>query len=190
KVGSKVAKQLLDEGAHLYVSDISREAIDRVKTYAETTQGTVVVLEGDAIYGADADVFVPCALGGVINDESIERLRVKAVAGSANNQLLDEVHGDKLREKGILYAPDYIVNSGGLIQVADELHPHGPSKERVMRKTRAIYDTLISIFRTAESHGISTSAAADHFVEERIATRMKRNSFFTHHQRPKWNLRN
>ncbi|HET7616791.1 MAG TPA: Glu/Leu/Phe/Val dehydrogenase [Bacillales bacterium] len=190
KVGFKVAGQLLDEGANLYVTDISKEAIDRVQTYAAGTEGTVSVLEGNEIYGADADVFVPCALGGIINDETIDKLKVKAVAGSANNQLLDDSHGDRLREKGILYAPDYIVNSGGLIQVADELHPHGPSKERVLRKTKAIYETLLSIFQTAEEHGISTSAAANHFVENRISKRMKRNSFFTHQKRPKWDLRN
>ncbi|HEU5138805.1 MAG TPA: Glu/Leu/Phe/Val dehydrogenase dimerization domain-containing protein [Bacillales bacterium] len=189
KVGSKVARQLLDEGASLYVSDISEKAIDSVSTYAIKTEGSVTVVKNDEIYGTDADVFVPCALGGIINDDSIDQLKAKAVAGSANNQLLEDVHGERLREKGILYAPDYIVNSGGLIQVADELHPHGPSKERVLKKTTAIYNTLLKIFHTAQGESISTGAAADRFVEERIQTRMRRNSFFSHHKRPKWDLR-
>lgn len=190
KVGSKVAKQLLDEGADLVISDISPAAIDDVLTYAADKVGSVSVAEGDAIYSADADVFVPCALGGIINDETIGTLKVKAIVGSANNQLLKDEHGDLLRKKGILYAPDYIVNSGGLIQVADELHAHGPNKDRVMQKTSAIYDTLLQIFQTAEAQSVSTDAAANHFVEERIQKRMRRNSFFSHDKRPKWQLRN
>ncbi|HET7657932.1 MAG TPA: Glu/Leu/Phe/Val dehydrogenase [Bacillales bacterium] len=190
KVGSKVAKHLLDEGANLVVSDISPAAIDEVLTYAVEKKGSVSVAEGDAIYEAQADVFVPCALGGIINDKTIESLKVKAVVGSANNQLLRDEHGEQLRQKGILYAPDYIVNSGGLIQVADELHVQGPNKGRVLQKTKAIYDTLFEIYQKAESQSISTGAAADHFVEERIQGRMKRNSFFSHDKRPKWQLRN
>ncbi|HET7522212.1 MAG TPA: Glu/Leu/Phe/Val dehydrogenase [Bacillales bacterium] len=189
KVGFKVAKQLLEEGANLYVADISDNAIDRVQTLAVGTKGSVSVANGDKIYEADADVFVPCALGGIINDETIDVLKVKAVVGSANNQLLRDEHGEELREKGILYAPDYIVNSGGLIQVADELHAHGPNKARVLQKTRNIYDTLLQIFKRAQTESISTGAAADHFVENRIQTRMRRNSFFSHDKRPKWDLR-
>lgn len=189
KVGSKVAMQLLDEGANLVVTDISKAAIDIIETYAAGSKGTVHVAEGNDIYEADVDVFVPCALGGIINDETIDTLKAKAVVGSANNQLLRDEHGEQLREKGILYAPDYIVNSGGLIQVADELHAHGPNKSRVLQKTKAIYDTLLQIFQIAEAESISTGVAADRFVEERIETRMRRNSFFSRDKRPKWNLR-
>lgn len=190
KVGSKVARQLLDEGANLVISDITPSAIDDILSYAENKQGSVNVAEGEGIYQAEADVFVPCALGGIINDETIDTLRVKAIVGSANNQLLKDEHGDSLRKKGILYAPDYIVNSGGLIQVADELHVQGPNIERVLQKTSAIYDTLLQIFQTAEQQSISTDVAANHFVEERIHERMQRNSFFSHDKRPKWQLRN
>jgi phenylalanine dehydrogenase len=187
KVGFKVAKALLDAGAELYVTDINGSAVKDLLAYSEQTSGKVHVLEGDAIYDAPADIFVPCALGAVINDETVERLKVKAVAGSANNQLLEDRHGDALRERGILYAPDYIVNAGGLIQVADELSQ--PNKERVLQKTKAIYDTLNEIFDTAARENISTTLAANRFCEERIAKRKERNSFFTAKQPPKWQIR-
>ncbi len=86
------------------------------------TTGTVKIVASEEIYSQEADIFVPCAFGGIINDNTITQFKVKAIAGSANNQLLNEKHGKKLQEKGILYAPDYIINSGGLIQVADELY--------------------------------------------------------------------
>lgn len=189
KVGFKVAVQLLEEGASLYVSDINPAAIEELKKFGKGIGNeSIKEVEGSDIYGIEADVFVPCALGGIILDESIERLNVKAIVGSANNQLKeDRRHGDALREKGILYAPDYIVNAGGLIQVSDELY--GPSKKRVMDKTKAIYTSLLEIYKTSENHGISTVEAANHFVENRIEARKQRNSFFSHHKRPKWDIK-
>ncbi|MFC4619131.1 Leu/Phe/Val dehydrogenase [Camelliibacillus cellulosilyticus] len=186
KVGFKVASRLLGKGAHLYVTDISAKAVDDLASLAETLPGKVTVVDAEAIYEVPADVFIPCALGAVINDATIERLRVKAVVGSANNQLLDDRHGEALRERGILYAPDYIVNAGGLIQVADELHD--PNKERVMHKTMAIYDTITAIFETAERENISTTTAANAFCEQRIKTRRDRNSFFNRQLPPKWQI--
>ncbi|MCF6136242.1 Glu/Leu/Phe/Val dehydrogenase dimerization domain-containing protein [Pseudalkalibacillus berkeleyi] len=188
KVGYKVALQLLESGADIYVTDINEKAIRQIADQAEGLKGNIKVVEGDEIYSVPADVFVPCALGGVINDETIEHLKVKAVVGSANNQLLRDEHGKFLQERGILYAPDYIVNAGGLIQVADELYT--PNKARVLAKTRAIYDTLMEIYTQSNENSISTAEAANQFCNDRIESRRKRNSFFSHDKRPKWNVRN
>lgn len=189
KVGSKVSQYLLDEGADLVVSDISDTAIDDIKTYAAQAKGSAMVAPGDEIYKADADVFVPCAVGGTLNEQTIADLQVQAVVGSANNQLHGDVDADRLREKNILYAPDYIVNSGGMIQVADELHTQGPNKSRVLQKTSRIYDTLLDVYERAQKDSITTAAAADRYCEDLIETRMRRNSFFSHAKPPKWAIR-
>ncbi|MGN7400652.1 Leu/Phe/Val dehydrogenase [Cytobacillus praedii] len=187
KVGLKVAERLIEEGADLYVTDINQQAIDRLLTKAKTIGAGVKVVNKEEIYQANADIFIPCAMGGIINSETIEQLRVKAVVGSANNQLLEVNHGQSLKEKGILYAPDYIVNAGGLIQVADELYT--PNKERVLQKTKAIYNSLLNIYEDAESKGLTTIEAANQFCENRIEARSRRNSFFSHMKRPKWAVR-
>ncbi|CEG27346.1 Leu/Phe/Val dehydrogenase [Bacillus sp. B-jedd] len=187
KVGYKVAERLLEEGADLYVTDISEEAVARLAKQARSLGTSIKAVASDEIYSQDADVFVPCALGGILNAETIPQLKCLAVAGSANNQLGDARHGRLLQEKGILYAPDYIVNAGGLIQVADELYK--PNKERVMQKTTAIYDSLLDIYRHAAEEGVTTVEAADRFCEARIEARVRRNSFFSHHKRPKWAVR-
>lgn len=187
KVGAKVAEQLLHAGADLYVSDINEYAINQLVTKAKEIGAGIKVVGGDEIYSVEADVFVPCALGGIINDHTVEQLKVKAVVGSANNQLIENHHGAMLQEKGILYAPDYIVNAGGLIQVADELYE--PNKERVLRKTKAIYNSLMDVYKEAEKMNITTVEAANNFCEQRLADRTRRNSFFTHSKRPKWSVR-
>ncbi|WNS77308.1 Glu/Leu/Phe/Val dehydrogenase [Bacillus sp. DTU_2020_1000418_1_SI_GHA_SEK_038] len=187
KVGFKVAERLLEDGADLYVSDINQQAINRLLSKAKTLGATVKVLSSDEIYEANADIFIPCAMGGIINDETIQYLSVKAVVGSANNQLLELHHAQKLMDKGILFAPDYIVNSGGLIQVADELYT--PNKERVLQKTKAIYNSLLHIYEYANAEGITTVEAANQFCEKRIEARARRNSFFSHKKRPKWAVR-
>ncbi|MDZ5472780.1 Glu/Leu/Phe/Val dehydrogenase [Bacillus sp. 31A1R] len=187
KVGLKVAERLLEEGADLYVTDINQQAIDSLVTKAKNMGSGVKVVNSDEIYKQQADMFIPCAMGGILNDETIEQLQVKAVVGSANNQLLDMRHGQMLQAKGILYAPDYIVNAGGLIQVADELY--SPNKERVLRKTKAIYTSILNVYKQAEREGITTVEAANRFCEERIEARTKRNSFFSHMKRPKWAVR-
>jgi phenylalanine dehydrogenase len=188
KVGFKVAEQLLSAGAHIYVTDINENALKMIRERAEMLPGTVGVVEGNDIYGVDADIFVPCALGGIINEDTIEKLKVKAIVGSANNQLLEDKHGLYLQQKGILYGPDYIVNAGGLIQVADELY--GPNKARVLTKTRAIYDSLLQIYRESTQNSVSTMEAANRFCEVKMAAHSKRNSFFAHNKRPKWQVRN
>jgi phenylalanine dehydrogenase len=188
KVGYKVAEQLLAAGSHVYVTDINDQALKQIQQRAETLPGTVEAVNGSDIYGVDADIFIPCALGGILNDETIEQLKVKAVVGSANNQLLEDRHGIYLQQKGILYGPDYIVNAGGLIQVADELY--SPNKERVLKKTKAIYESLIEIYQQSKEREISTVEAANRYCEEKMAARARRNSFFAHNKRPKWDVRN
>ncbi|WP_071461152.1 Leu/Phe/Val dehydrogenase [Bacillus massilinigeriensis] len=187
KVGFKVAEVLLEHGADLYVTDINEAAIDSITKKARKMGAGIKVVKRDEIYSQPADVFVPCALGGILNDDTIDELKVKAVAGSANNQLKEERHGKSLQDLGILYAPDYIVNAGGLIQVADELY--SPNKERVLRKTKAIYTSLLNVYKQAEKEGITTVKAANLFCEDRIEARTRRNSFFSHMKRPKWAVR-
>jgi phenylalanine dehydrogenase len=187
KVGFKVAERLLEEGADLYVTDISQKSIDLLVAKAKSMGAGIKVVSGEEIYSVDADVFIPCAIGGIINDHTVDQLKVKAVVGSANNQLLDLSHGMKLHEKGILYAPDYIVNAGGLIQVADELYE--PNKERVLQKTSAIYNSLQNIYLQSENQHMTTVEAANRFCEDRIHSRTRRNSFFSHAKRPKWSVR-
>lgn len=136
-VGYNLAKHLYEEGARLIVTDIFE---DNVKRAVEEFKAEYV--KPDEIYGVGCDIFAPCALGAIINDETIPQLKCKIVAGSANNQLKEERHGDILQQKGILYVPDYIINSGGVINVADELNPSGYNRERAMRKVSMIYDTV------------------------------------------------
>ncbi len=187
KVGYKVAEALLEEGAQLFVTDINQQSLQDIQEKAKSTSGSVTVVESTAIYSQEADIFVPCAFGGVINDETIEQLKVKAIAGSANNQLLTEEHGRQLAKKGILYAPDYIINAGGLIQVADDLY--GVNKERVLAKTARIYDAILETYKPADLDGITTMEAANRMCEQRIRARGKRNHFYTGSVQPKWNIR-
>jgi phenylalanine dehydrogenase len=187
KVGYKVAEYLLENGADLFVTDINQKAIDQIVQKAQEMGAGIKVVGSGEIYSQPADVFIPCAMGGIINDDTISQLQVKAVVGSANNQLKEVRHGLALQEKGILYAPDYIVNAGGLIQVADELYT--PNKERVLKKTKAIYNSLLDIYSQAEKEGITTVEAANKFCENRMDARMRRNSFFSHMKRPKWAVR-
>ncbi|GHH97128.1 Leu/Phe/Val dehydrogenase [Neobacillus kokaensis] len=186
KVGFKVAEQLLEAGANLYVSDINQKSIQAIQERAKQLGGNTQVVSGDELYAISADVFVPCALGGIINDITINQLQVKAVVGSANNQLLTEKHGEILKQKGILYAPDYIVNAGGLIQVADELY--GYNKERVLKKTKSIYDSLLEVYKQAKLDDITTVQAANRLCEKRLEDGKRLNSFFSHTKRPKWTI--
>ena len=161
-VGYYLCGYLYEEGARLVVTDIDSE---KVKRAVEEFRARAVGL--DEIYGVQAEVFAPCALGAVINDATIKQLKVKVVAGGANNQLAEERHGDMLEAKGILYAPDYVLNAGGLISVNSELE--GWSAERAQRKAGEIYDTLLRLFDLAKEEGIPTYRAADRLAERRIA---------------------
>jgi len=161
-VGTYLAKELHAAGAKLIVSDIDSAKAARV---SQLTGAKIV--EGDAIFTADADIFSPCALGGIINDTTIQKLKVKVVAGGANNQLLEERHGDELQRRGILYAPDYVANAGGVINVYGEVS--GWDAQRALNKADDIYDTVLKIFDIAESQHIPTYEAADRLAEQRLA---------------------
>ncbi|WP_246206629.1 Leu/Phe/Val dehydrogenase [Virgibacillus ihumii] len=187
KVGFKVAEQLLQAGADIYVTDINSNLLLKMERRAAELKGMLKIVGHDAIYSVDADVFVPCALGGILNDSAVDQLQVNAVVGSANNQLHRAEHAEKLRNKGILYAPDYIVNSGGLIQVADELY--GPNKARVLVKTKAIYHSLLEVYETADNAYMTTVEAADRKCKKRLKVQRHRSNFFTRGISPKWNIR-
>lgn len=152
---------LHDEGAKLIVTDINADHVDR----AVREFGAVAVGVED-IYGVECDIFSPCALGGIINDETIPKLKAKVIAGAANNQLREEYHGDLVAEMGMVYAPDYVINAGGLIHVADELL--GYDRERVMKKVEMIYDTTLRVFQIGKRDQIPSYRAADRLAEERI----------------------
>ncbi|HWI64458.1 MAG TPA: Glu/Leu/Phe/Val dehydrogenase dimerization domain-containing protein [Symbiobacteriaceae bacterium] len=163
KVGYHLVEHLVDEGAVVTICDVVPENVKRAK---ETFPG-ITAVEPDAIYDVPCDIFSPNALGGIINDDTIARLTCKVVAGAANNQLKEPRHGDDLYRRGILYAPDYVINAGGLIQVADELL--GYNRDRAFRKTAEIYDRLLQIFDISRREQVPTYLAADRLAERRIA---------------------
>ena len=160
-VGYFLAKELHAAGAKLIVTDIDP---DKVKRVVEETKAKPVA--PDEIYGQKADIFAPCALGGIINDKTIPQLKVQIVAGGSNNQLLEERHGDILEEKDILYAPDYVANAGGVINVYSELA--GWDSRRSLRKADEIYHTILGVFEIARQEKIPTYEAADRLAERRL----------------------
>lgn len=163
KVGGHLIERLHAEGAKLFISDINEDVL---KHYSKELGATVV--KGDEIYGLDVDIFAPCALGAVLNTKNIGQLKCRVVAGAANNQLEDEnVHGMMLVEKGIAYAPDFLINAGGLINVYQE---HiGYNRETAMRNTEHIYDVTLRIHKEAEAKKIHQQRAAIEMAERRIA---------------------
>lgn len=162
-VAYTVCDYLHKEGAKLIVTDINKDAVNRAVEAFDA-----IAVDPDAIYGVDCDIYAPCALGATINDDTIPQLKAKVIAGSANNQLKNDRHGDIIHEKGIVYAPDYVINSGGVINVADELN--GYNQNRAMRKVETIYDSLMKIFDISKRDNVPTYVAADRMAEERIAS--------------------
>jgi leucine dehydrogenase len=160
-VGCHLANELHEAGAKLIVCDIRPDRTQRV--VAET--GATVV-DTEAIYGVEADIFAPCALGGIINDDTIPQLKVEIVAGGANNQLLEERHGDALEQRGIQYTPDYVANAGGVINVYSEVA--GWDSEHALQKADEIYDTVLGVFEIAKEYGIPSYVAADRLAERRL----------------------
>ncbi len=160
-VGYHLCENLAREGVNLIVTDIDQERVRR----AVDDFGAEAV-DPKAIYDVEADIYAPCALGATVNDDTIKRLKVGIIAGAANNVLAEERHGQLLEERGILYAPDYVINAGGLINVYGELN--GWSAEHSMRKAAEIYETLLQIFELAREQGIPTFQAADRVAERRI----------------------
>jgi valine dehydrogenase (NAD+) len=164
KVGARLVGHLVGEGAKVTVADIDPEAIDRVADV-----DGVEVVDVDDVLLTDADIISPNALGGVINETLIPKLQAQAICGGANNQLGTHDDAVQLHERGILYAPDYVVNAGGVINVANELHPLGYSSERAHQRVDAIPATLRNIIEVSRKQDITTDDAALHVAEERIA---------------------
>ncbi len=164
KVGARLATNLAQAGVKLTVADIDLEAVARVVTATGAE-----VAEPDEVYDVEADILSPNALGGVLNERTIPRLNVSGVCGGANNQLATPEDADRLRERGILYAPDYVVNVGGLVQVADELRPGGYSAERARSKADQIGVTLREVLSLADRLRGTTESAAKRLAEQRIA---------------------
>ena len=148
-VAYTLCRHLHEEGAQLIVTDINKEAVQR----AVDDFGAKAV-EPDEIYGVECDIYAPCALGAVINDETIPQLKAKVIAGSANNQLKETKHGDLIHELGIVYAPDYVINAGGVINVADELY--GYNSERALKKVETIYNNIEKVIEIAKREEIPT----------------------------------
>jgi leucine dehydrogenase len=162
KVAYYLMRHLHEEGAAIIVTDIDAEKVRRaVQEFGASS------VPPDAIYDQDADIFSPNALGAVINDETLPRLKVEIIAGGANNQLAEDRHGDLLEQRGMLYAPDYVINGGGVINVYGELH-RWPT-ERAKKKAGEIYETLLRIFEIAKRERMPTYRAADRLAEQRIA---------------------
>lgn len=162
-VGSNLVGYLHTEGAKIIVADI-----DQGRVKAAKDKYNCEVSTPEEIISVECDILAPCALGAVINDQSITKLRTKVICGGANNQLAEHRHGDQLRELGILYAPDYVVNAGGLMNVFVELEGYSP--ERAFDKTRMVYDNVTKVFAISKRDNISTYLAADRLAEERIQT--------------------
>jgi leucine dehydrogenase len=160
-VGFNLARELHAVGAKLIVADIDAE---RVKRVAEATGARAVAVAD--ILDQDADILAPCALGGGLNDETIPKIRVELVVGAANNQLLEDRHGDMIEQRGITYAPDYVVNAGGVINVYGELA--GWDRTRSLRKADEIYQTILGVFDIARADGVTSHVAADRLAERRI----------------------
>lgn len=162
KVGMHLCKYLHKDGADLYVSDINTIAL---KTASEKYGATVV--SSDELLTMDCDIFAPCALGGILNDQTIHNLKAEIVAGAANNQLAKEdIHGPLLKDKGILYAPDFLINAGGLINVYSEYT--GYNRENAIRDTEMIYNTVLDIYKRSEEMDVHTQEAATQLAIKRI----------------------
>lgn len=165
-VGYYLCQNLAKEGASLIVSDIDEAKVKRV-----VDEFGAEAIAPEDIIEADADIFAPCALGAVINDDSVPKLKFAIVAGGANNQLANEKHGAMLEERGILYAPDYVINGGGLINVNAELE--GWTSEKALQKAGEIYDTTLRVFAIAGEEGVPSYKAADTLAERRIEAARK-----------------
>ncbi len=177
-VGLSLLDLLFWHGAEVVISDVNKEKLAVVaKKY-----GVKAVDPKDILF-EECDVLSPCAMGGIINDETVDKLRCKAIAGCANNQLQSEEHGEMLRKKNILYAVDFVINGGGLINVANEVEKEGYNPHSSRAKVDKIYDTLMSIYDIAEKNSISTDRAAIELAEYRIKYKIGKRTkpLYFHH---------
>jgi len=164
-VGYYLCKHLVEEGAKIFITDINQESVDRV---VEELHATAVDI--NEIYAQDVDVYAPCALGATLNDETIPRLKATIVAGAANNQLAEDRHGSDLKQRGILYTPDYVINGGGIINVSFE---ENYDRDIALAKVDEIYTTLTEIFEQADQEEKTTNVVADQLARQRIAAAAK-----------------
>lgn len=164
-VGEDLVKNLCKEGAKVYIADINQERLEEVRD-----KYGVQIYTGNNIYSEEMDIYAPCALGATVNDTTIGQLKAKVIAGSANNQLADEKkNGQMLRERGIVYAPDFLINAGGIINVYAELEKY--DRKEILRKTENIYNTTLEILKNAEANKITTYQAAFNIAQARIDAR-------------------
>jgi leucine dehydrogenase len=162
-VGQYLVGHLIEDGAKVYITDINDEKIKQTQDKFHTVE----VVDGNTIFDLDIDIYAPCALGATVDTASINKMKCAVIAGAANNQLADEnVHGPMLIEKGILYAPDFLINAGGLINVAAELE--GYNRERVTKNVEKIYERTLAIFNLSETDKIHTQAAAMKIADKRL----------------------
>ena len=169
-VGETLVSHLVKEGALVQITDIHTEKVE-----AASKKYGAQIFTGSDVYAADVDIYAPCALGATINDDTINKIKAKVIAGAANNQLANEkIHGQILKERGIAYAPDFLINAGGIINVYAEIV--GYDKAEALRRTENIYNTTLEIFSFAEAKGITTHQAALSLAENRIAERKKENA--------------
>ena len=162
KVASHLCEHLMEEDTRIVVTDVFDDALDRARDRG------LEVTTPDSILTTDCDIFAPCALGGVLNPQTIPQLKCRVVAGGANNQLLSDDDGEDLHRRGILYAPDYIVNAGGVINIEAEMGDAGYSADRAREKTERIHEIMGSVIRTSQAEEISTATAAARLAEERL----------------------
>lgn len=166
-VGEALVEHLTNEGAKVFIADISQERLEEVRDkYGAAIYG------GNNLYAEEMDIYAPCALGATINDTTIHQIKAKIIAGAANNQLADELkHSLRLKEMGIVYAPDFLINAVGIINVYAELENYG--KQEIMRKTENIFNTTLEILYYAETNQITTHQAAFNVAQSRINDRKK-----------------
>jgi leucine dehydrogenase len=166
-VGENLVRMTTEEGAKVYICDINQDALNSVASKYKAE-----IIDKAFVYDADVDIYAPCALGATLNTENIEKLKCSIVAGAANNQLADEsIHGKMIGDRGILYAPDFLINAGGLINVYSEIN--GYDREKSLEQAREIYKTTLEIFRKAKQENLTTVTAAKKIAEERLAAGKK-----------------
>ena len=169
-VGEALVEHLTNEGANVHIADLNQERLVEVSSKYGAT-----IYTGEDIYSEQMDIYAPCALGATVNDDTINKLKAQVIAGAANNQLaVEEIHGAILQEKGIVYAPDFLINAGGIINVYAELE--GYDKKEIIRKTENIYNTTLEILSLADEKHITTNQAALSIAKNRIEERKNKNS--------------
>jgi len=169
-VGEELVRLTAKEGAKIVITDINQERLEAIRT-----KYNVEVYKGEDVYAETADIYAPCALGATINDHTINKLQVKVIAGAANNQLANEnTHGELLQKKEIVYAPDFLINAGGIINVYAEIEGYG--RDQIITKTENIYNTTLDILHRAKATNVTTNQAAVAIAEDRIAERKKSNA--------------